>query len=337
MRNFFLIVKIIFVSLLLSTCITPKESQGVPLEKPRDNLYFQELLYQGQISLGLQYLYLGTHDLDSQNQSEMKSVFLQALKEKIPQMMDQGEWELAFQAYQSLSFVDPSEVEDYSRESFIYGRIIQLFEQNAPAAAATLLVDELDLQLIDDESLRNLENLFIQSPQVSAIVNIVDQLKKRGLEPRQSSLDLVAMEPSKEELINGTVTLWVDRGIKMQNGVGLPDRIIGSGFFIDNQGYLLTNYHVIASEVDPQYEGYSKLYIKRNDREGEKIPARVVGWDPVMDLALIKTEMSVPYSFTFTRDILPRLGENLFAIGSPGGLEKTLTSGSVSSLARYLM
>ena len=79
-------------------------------------------------------------------------------------------------------------------------------------------------------------------------------------------------------MISGTVTIWVDRGIRLERGIGYPDRVIGSGFYIDRRGYILTNYHVIYSEVDAEYEGFSRLYIKY-DKNEEKIPATVVGWD----------------------------------------------------------
>ncbi len=139
------------------------------------------------------------------------------------------------------------------------------------------------------------------------------------------------------DMLEGTVTIWVNRGIRVEKGVGYPDRVIGSGFFVDPRGYLLTNYHVVKSEVDPAYEGFSRLFVMLNQSTGEKIPAKVVGWDTVFDLALLKAEVPARYSFggAASRRLAP--GERVFAIGSPAGLEKTITSGIVSATGRRFL
>lgn len=137
--------------------------------------------------------------------------------------------------------------------------------------------------------------------------------------------------------IKGTVTVWVDRGLRVQKRVGYADRVIGSGFFIDDRGYLITNYHVISSEVDPKYEGYSRLFIKLASDPDTRIPARVIGWDPVFDLALLKTEITPPEIFRLGSSEDLRVGNRIYAIGSPAGLEQTLTSGIVSAQRRRLL
>jgi len=138
-------------------------------------------------------------------------------------------------------------------------------------------------------------------------------------------------------MVKGTVTVWVDRGLRIENGVGYADRVIGSGFFIDARGYLITNYHVIASEVDPKYEGYSRLFIKLPSDPDIRVPAKVIGWDPVFDLALLKTELEPPAVFQLGTSEDLKVGNRIYAIGSPAGLEQTLTSGIVSAQKRRLL
>jgi len=139
------------------------------------------------------------------------------------------------------------------------------------------------------------------------------------------------------DFVQGTVTVWVDLGVKVEKGMGYAARVIGSGFFIDERGYIITNHHVIADLVDPKYEGYGKLYIKRASDSQTRIPAKVIGWDKTLDLALLKTEIKPPYVFTLGSSAGITVGERIYAIGSPAGLESTITSGIVSSFDRNLL
>ena len=137
-------------------------------------------------------------------------------------------------------------------------------------------------------------------------------------------------------VIDGTVTIWMDLGVKMMQGRAYANRAIGSGFFIDQRGYIITNYHVISSEVDPKYEGISKLYIKLNEDSETRISAKVVGFDKGLDIALLKTEASPLYTFSLGSSSALDVGDEIFAIGSPIGLERTLTRGIVSAEGRQL-
>lgn len=139
------------------------------------------------------------------------------------------------------------------------------------------------------------------------------------------------------DCMEASVTIWVDRGIKVENGAGYADIIIGSGFFIDERGYLITNYHVIDSMVNPKYEGYSRLYIKLLDDPDTKIPAKVIGYDQLLDLALLKTEITPKYVMKLGSSQNLQIGDKVSAIGTPLGLEGTLTSGIISSVDRKLL
>jgi S1-C subfamily serine protease len=142
---------------------------------------------------------------------------------------------------------------------------------------------------------------------------------------------------SVSDMIKGVATVIVDRGYRIERGVGSSNRVGGSAFFVDSSGLLITNYHVIVSEVDPRYRGYSRMFIRMGDATSPRIPARVVGWDKALDLALIKVDIETEYVFSVVDRIIPRIGDTVLAIGSPVGLEKTVTSGIVSALGRRFL
>ncbi len=167
--------------------------------------------------------------------------------------------------------------------------------------------------------------------------SIAGQMQGKGFPLPEEYRQGLPDTPPVDQVVGATVTIWVDRGIRLERGVGFPDRVIGSGFFIDRRGYLLTNYHVISSEVDPKYEGYSRLYIRLSSSSTERIPARVVGYDRIFDLALVKAEVTPPRVLSAGPDLPVKPGSAIVAIGSPGGLENTVTSGIISAVGRRFL
>ena len=100
----------------------------------------------------------------------------------------------------------------------------------------------------------------------------------------------------------------------------------GSGVIISPDGYIVTNNHVV--------ENASKLKVTLNDKRS--FDARVIGTDPTTDVALIKIEAeNLPTIPMGNSDDL-RLGEWVLAIGSPYGLQSTITAGIVSAKGRSL-
>ena len=136
------------------------------------------------------------------------------------------------------------------------------------------------------------------------------------------------------DFIKGTVTIWVDKGVTVQNRIGYSEVALGSGFFIDETGSIITNYHVIQSEVDPKYEGYSRLYIKLAGKPDDRIPAKVIGWDASVDIALIKADVKPSFVFELGSASDLEVGDRIIAVGAPVGLEHTVTSGIISAVER---
>src|SRR5262249_25321678 len=103
----------------------------------------------------------------------------------------------------------------------------------------------------------------------------------------------------------------------------------GSGSVIDKEGHILTNFHVVR--------GAQKLTVTlANSNEG--YPGEIVGFDEDNDLAIIRIKTSrdnlTPIPLGNSKDLI--VGQKVLAIGNPFGLDRTLTTGIVSGLARPL-
>jgi S1-C subfamily serine protease len=103
----------------------------------------------------------------------------------------------------------------------------------------------------------------------------------------------------------------------------VPQEGQGSGFIIDKQGHVLTNYHVVQG--NPQ-----KLEVTLSNRK--KYPAKVIGLDRSHDLAVVQINAPdlVPATLGDSHGLI--VGQKVFAIGNPFGLNGTMTRGIISSI-----
>ena len=112
-------------------------------------------------------------------------------------------------------------------------------------------------------------------------------------------------------------------------GQGGPQRseALGSGFVISEDGYIVTNNHVIEGADEIEIEFYS----------GKRLSAKVVGTDPKTDLALLKVESDKPLDFvSFGNSDLMRVGDWVMAVGNPLGQGFSVSAGIVSARGREL-
>ncbi len=118
------------------------------------------------------------------------------------------------------------------------------------------------------------------------------------------------------------VTLWVESSVSSGSG---------SGVILSEDGYILTNAHVVTLSGSTNNPDLSvKLW------DGTVLPAELTGYDTVYDLAVIKVEASGLKAIKFADSSKLNVGQNVVAIGAPLGLASTVTEGIVSALNRTI-
>lgn len=112
---------------------------------------------------------------------------------------------------------------------------------------------------------------------------------------------------------------------------------LGSGFFINAEGYLITNFHVIEGETQISVEVYHGRSGQLERRTYKQV--RIVAMNKFRDLALLRVEDPGAPAFVFVplgdSEALA-VGERVFAVGSPLGLERTVTEGIISTKTREM-
>ncbi len=168
----------------------------------------------------------------------------------------------------------------------------------------------------------------------SGSTNVVAMSEKVARAKAQSKAGLYfeSVSPPPERSVRELVNQLGEAVVQVRTPGGL-----GSGFFLNEEGYLITNFHVIEGETQISIE----VYAQRNgqlERSSYK-QVRIVAMNKFQDLALLKVEDKDAPKFSHVTIGDPEtlsVGERVFAIGSPLGLERTVTEGIVSTKTRQM-
>jgi S1-C subfamily serine protease len=136
---------------------------------------------------------------------------------------------------------------------------------------------------------------------------------------------VIAVQQSSAPSVVNVTNRSVAFGMNMQP---MPQEGSGTGFVYDDEGHIVTNFHVI--------EGADQLVVTLAN--GQQYEAELIGQDPTDDLAVIRISAGedLPPALPLADSDLVRVGQFVIAIGNPFGLEQTLTVGAVSALGRVL-
>lgn len=160
--------------------------------------------------------------------------------------------------------------------------------------------------------------------------SLVDRIQYANTAAKERAMYDVARELKQEFSLNGIsdasrlLANFVGPSVVNLHSHARGSQGEGSGVIVDAEGYILTNYHVV------QNVGTIEVLLS----DGRRGVATIVGADPLVDLAVLKTEMdgltAAEWGDSDTLDV----GEMVWALGSPFGFEKTITFGIVSAKER---
>jgi len=320
------VISIILLFVLLS-CTSYNKSNDQSLDQYIKNEI--EINFENQNLLKVYQLM--TYYESISNSLDFLSETRKHLDELFPQKLDEyysdNDWENFFITYSNLKKLN-YDISKYNYNEILFEYLISNSFKLLNRSAIFLSESRLDYNQLTTQQLKLLFEKFNKISYTTDFPKLVIEMKKRNLE--------IIEDFSGDNYLDGLLTIYVNKGITFNDGVGNQDLVVGSGFFIDKLGYGITNYHVIESLVNPEYEGKSHLYVKLNG-EVEKVAAKVIGWDPVLDLALIKVSKIPDYFYSLSDNYSLNIGDQVTALGSPGGLGSTVTSGIVSAVDRKLL
>ena len=147
--------------------------------------------------------------------------------------------------------------------------------------------------------------------------------------PNQTG-QLYTVSNRQKTTIEKAVEVVSEAVVKVQTPAGL-----GSGFFINEDGYLITNYHVIERETRIEVTVFRKTQDAFERKQFKKVKIEAI--NPFIDLALLKVEdlADTKVKFVPLGDMdKVQVGEAVFAVGNPMGLERTVTNGVISTKNR---
>jgi len=196
------------------------------------------------------------------------------------------------------------------------------------AEKADLLYVDIGVDVIKIPRDRILEYKYSRDDSVDDGADVNDA--NVSAKPERAGNQLYYTADLPKTTIEKCVERFSEAVVKVSTPAGM-----GSGFFINEDGYLITNYHVIERETRIEVTVFQKAAKGFAKKKFKKVSIEAI--NPFLDLALLKVEeladTKVNYAY-LGRSSKVMVGEKAFAIGNPLGLERTVTDGVISTRNR---
>ncbi len=171
----------------------------------------------------------------------------------------------------------------------------------------------------------------VQGVEPLSFADVIDQVRPAVVSVRVSSLAQTTAGDNFFDLppnspLDRFFRQFRDQNPQLQPPQGRRSTSLGSGFFISEDGYVVTNNHVVDNE--------QSVTVITDD--GTEYAAKVVGTDDKTDLALLKVNSGTKFAYVKFAETEPRIGDWVVAVGNPFGLGGTVTAGIVSARGRNI-
>jgi serine protease Do len=162
-------------------------------------------------------------------------------------------------------------------------------------------------------------------------VPLLEQINRENIKVASAALPSVVRITAMTQ-VDPHAQLMEDLPFRLPFGHGTPPPVrenvpsLGSGVIISKDGFIVTNYHVLANAQDVQVQL----------EDGRNFPARIVASDAPLDIAVLKVKATGLPALPWGNSDKVQVGEQVFAIGNPFALEDTVTRGIISAKGRNL-
>jgi S1-C subfamily serine protease len=180
-----------------------------------------------------------------------------------------------------------------------------------------ILDDALSAVRLDTSQLST--QLGEKGTQIDVLTGELDRVRKENAQQINQINNLISGLKTEFSDFSDVIDDVIPAVVSVQTNVGL-----GSGFFVDSRGYIVTNYHVV--------DGATAAVVETSSDDSYTV--RIAGFHKNADIAVLKVENNNFPTLSFGDSDDVRVGEKVIAVGNPGGLSFSVTQGIVSAVNR---